>query len=85
MSEWDFLWGLQGEELKFAMSHGYTNTDSLHVAHSIARLDGTPSTWLLFYEMAGDKLLVKFTKTYHKLISLLVEKSMLNFKTLHSA
>ena len=60
-----------------------SNTDSYHVAQAIALLDGPPSTWLVCYEMAVDKLLVKFSKPCHELTSLLVEKGMLDFKTLH--
>ena len=60
-----------------------SNTDSYHVAQAIALLNGNSSTWLVCYEMAVDKLLVKFTKPYHELTALLVEKGMLDFKTLH--
>lgn len=31
MSEWEFLWGLKGNELEFAMSHGYTMDEAPYV------------------------------------------------------
>lgn len=31
MSKWKFLWGLKGEELEFAMSHGYTMDEAPYV------------------------------------------------------
>ncbi len=31
MSKWEFLWGLKGEELEFAMSHGYTMDEAPYV------------------------------------------------------
>lgn len=31
MSEWDFLWGLEGQELDDAMSSGMTNADMEYI------------------------------------------------------
>ena len=60
-----------------------TNTDSYHVAQAIKLLRGNPRSWLVCYELAISRLLDKFSKPYRELTTLLAEKEMVDFKTLH--
>lgn len=59
------------------------NTDSYHIVQAIKLLSGNPLAWFACYEIAVDRLLVKFAKPHKETTMLLAEKGMLDFKVLY--